>query len=159
MKKVLALPLVGYLAAITWLGYLAADPFVREAFEGKGYVLVGLLGALYGVVTSATYWLVSFLSKFSFKLASGASYAPGVVGAHVHTLLVLALVSRIPALVGQQFWHTNAGIVTLLVPLAAAVLAAVRNRALRPAAKGLAYLPFALYLCADAVVLATMGRA
>ncbi|MBK8461290.1 MAG: hypothetical protein WAS07_01320 [Micropruina sp.] len=159
MNKTRVALIAGYIAAVTWLGYLAADPAMREAFTGSSaYTLIAFLGALYAGVTLATVWFVAFLNRFSFKLAANDLYQPDVAKSAIHSLLVVALFSRLPGLLGQEFWHTNIGVAALLIPLALAVRAAWREPSLTGARKALAYLPIFVYLVADAGVLLSMGQ-
>jgi len=159
VNKYLVLAWTAYVAAVTWIGYQGADPAIREAFGSSTYLLLGLLAVLYGGTTAATVWFVSFLSKFSFSFATAGSYPTPLVSRQTSTLLTLALFCRIPALLGQQLWHTPSGVAALAIPALAASVMAARDRGLTLPGKLLAYLPFAAYLAMDGALLLTLARA
>lgn len=148
-----------YVGLAAWLGFQSADPALAEAFAGQaGGVLFAMLVVLYATVAALTVWIVTLLTRFTYKLAAGGR-TPATIGASVvQGLVIVALFSRLPALLGQQFLGTNLGISALAIPLVAAGVVLVRDKALSSGAKAVAFLPFLLYIAADAAVLWNSGQ-
>lgn len=157
MKKSLVALVALYVIAVSWLGFRNADPAIAEAFAGDaGILLLGLLTVVYGTVAALTVWIVSTLTQLTHKLAGCGQGAS--VRDRIHTWMVVALVARIPMVLGQQFLGTNLGMIALAVPAALAVGAVNRDRELRGPAKAVAVAPFLLYLVADLAMQATSGQ-
>lgn len=156
MKKSHALLLLVYVAAVSWLGFRTADAAVVEAFAGDaGVLLVLLLAVLYGTVAALTVWLVTLLTRFTYKLASAGRTPSDTTKQTVQGLVIAALFARLVALAGQSFLGTNAGIAALIVPVLLGIGLLSRDRGVRGLWKGVALAPLFLYVAADAALLSS----
>ncbi len=120
--RLVAVLLIAYVAIATWMGLLSADPDVIDAFAGaRLMVLVALLAIMYAVISLLTVWLISFLTRFLFKVTSPQA-DQGVFAAVARGWAVLALLCRVPALLTRQFADSPIGAITLIIPIIVAGL-------------------------------------
>lgn len=155
MRKALLALVVVYLALITWIGYLGADPALLELFTGASrIVVVGLLLVFYAVPTVLTIWLVGLLTRFTHRLALPDGFDAELVRERTLLLLVLEFFARAIALLVHHATGSNLGLVAFLVPLGATIAASGRCAATGLPKKVLAFLPLYLYLAADVVLVA-----
>lgn len=157
MKKwQLTLLLAMYVAVATWIGFLSADPDLVDAFSGSARaILVVLLALMYAVIATVTVWLVSFLTRIVRKLTAPAAEDADRFAPVARGWVILALLARIPALLGRQFWGADVGVVLLLFPLVHALVWIARQPG--RGSKWLAVAPLAAYLAVDAFVLLSDG--
>lgn len=153
MKKSLVVVLAGYVGVVSTLSVLNVDADFREVLAGPGVVVLGsVLALFYAVVAGVSVWLVTLLTSFTCRLVATELDALATAPL-IHHLMVLAMVCRLPALVGQQWWGTSLPVVTLVIPLVVALLGVRRLPRVRGVRGVIALAPFLVYLAGDAALI------
>lgn len=149
--------LVMYVATLTWLNLQRVDPELLDALGGGGggglVILIVLLALMYGAIAICTVWIVGALSRFTYKIAAGGVEESVIPANAIQWLVIVALLSRIPAVLVQHFAHNDLGIAVFIIPVVLGVMWIIRDSALIGARKILAFLPILGYIVVDTVIL------
>lgn len=153
-KLLLTAALGSYVAVVAWIGVRRADPGLAETLAQTSPFVLPLLNALlYAVIAFATFWVVSGLSQLTYRLADNGETERKTIQRVTQGLTLVALLSRLPCLLTQEFLHSPLGIVALLIPAVWAIAHVVRAPNLGGVRKLAALAPLFAYLLIDTLLL------
>lgn len=153
MSNLLRATIVAHGLATAWLGWRTMDDRVATVLGENTWMVLGALFVMYMVPTILTVIIVTFLSRFSFRLADREQWIPGTVSSLLTPVLVLGLATHVGvAFIRQSGGGPEAGFL-FAVPLV--LLGAVLARSGRfGVGNGIvAGAPTTAWLVADAAIL------